>query len=112
MGLRHLRAACVSALFLLPSVALAAGSGQDEKAGAQKTFEAGTKLYDAHRYKEALTALRASYQILPSPNSRLMIARCLRELGNNREAYREYEAVAAEAREKGDKYASAASAAA
>jgi hypothetical protein len=85
--------------------------GQDEKAGAQKTFEAGTKLYDAHRYKEALTALRASYQILSSPNSHLMIARCLREMGNSREAYREFQAVAAEAREKGPKYVSAATAA-
>lgn len=105
------RAACVSVFLLLPSAAYADGMGKDEKAGAQKTFEAGTKLYDAHRYKEALTALRASYQILPSPNSRLMIARCLRELGKNREAYIEFMAVADEAREKGDKYASAASAA-
>src|SRR6185436_18627726 len=103
---------CVSALLIFPSLAHAEGApGQDEKAGAQKTFEAGTRLYDAHRYKEALTALRASYQILPSPNSHLMIARCLRDLGNSREAYREFQAVAAEARQKGDKYASAATAA-
>jgi hypothetical protein len=111
MAFCRFRAVCVSALLLLPSVAQAEGPGKDEKAGAQKTFEAGTKLYDAHRYKEALTALRASYEILRSPNSRLMIARCLRELGRNREAYSEFQAVAAEAREKGDKYASAATAA-
>jgi hypothetical protein len=97
---------------MLPSVVHAQGApGRDEKAGAQKTFEAGTKLYDAHRYKEALTALRASYQILSSPNSHLMVARCLRELGNNREAYLEFMAVAAEAREKGDKYSAALTAA-
>ena len=111
MVFRCSRAAVVSALLLLPSVAHAEGPGRDEKAGAQKTFEAGTKLYDAHRYKEALTALRASYQILSSPNSHLMVARCLRELGNNREAYLEFMAVAAEAREKGDKYAAALTAA-
>lgn len=106
------RAVCACALILVPSVAYAAGApGQDEKAGAQKTFEAGTKLYDAHRYKEALTALRASYQILSSPNSHLMVARCLRELGKNREAYQEFLAVADEAREKGDKYAAAGTAA-
>lgn len=105
------RAVCLAALLFLPSVAHAAADS-DEKAGAQKTFEAGTKLYDAHRYKEALTALRASYQILASPNSHLMVARCLRELGSYKEAYREFSAVAAEAREKGDKYASAAQAAA
>lgn len=105
------RAVCVVALLFVPSLARAE-TGQDEKAGAQKTFEAGTKLYDAHRYKEALTALRASYQILSSPNSHLMIARCLREMGSTREAYREFQAVVAEAKEKGDKYASTASAAA
>jgi hypothetical protein len=112
MAFCRFRAVCVSAFLSLPSVAFAAGqAGQDEKAGAQKTFEAGTKLYDAHRYKEALTALRASYQILSSPNSHLMIARCLREMGKNREAYLEFLAVADEAHEKGDKYTSAATAA-
>src|ERR1041385_1122326 len=106
------RAVCAFALVLMPSVAYAAGTpGQDEKAGAQKTFEAGTKLYDAHRYKEALTALRASYQILASPNSHLMVARCLRELGNLKEAYREFQAVASEAGGRGEKYAAAAAAA-
>jgi hypothetical protein len=97
-------------LLLSPAVAHAgdaAGGEKEQKAGAQKTFDAGSKLYDAHQYGEALVAFRASYQIVPSPNSHLMIARALRDLGRNVEAYAEYDAVAREAAAKGDKYESA-----
>ncbi len=85
---------------------------KDQKVGAQKTFEAGTKLYDSRHFEEALAAFRASYQIVASPNSRLMIARCLRDLGQSAAAYREYDAVAAEATERGERYRSTAEAAA
>jgi hypothetical protein len=101
-------------LLLLPTVARAGDAGgaeKEQKAGAQKTFDAGSKLYDAHQYGEALVAFRASYQIVPSPNSHLMIARALRDLGRNVEAYVEYDAVAREASAKGDRYESAAHAA-
>lgn len=86
-------------------------AGHDTKAGAQQMFEAGSNLYDAKKYEEALTAFRASYQVVASPNSHLMIARCLRDLGRAVEAYREYTAVAAEARAKGGRYESTARAA-
>lgn len=86
-------------------------AGHDTKAGAQQMFEAGSNLYDAHKYEEALTAFRASYQVVSSPNSHLMIARCLRDLGRAVEAYREYTSVAAEARAKGGRYESTARAA-
>ncbi|HEX3594826.1 MAG TPA: hypothetical protein VHU80_06990, partial [Polyangiaceae bacterium] len=36
---------------------------RDQRAGAQKTFEAGSKLYDTRHFEEALAAFRASYQI-------------------------------------------------
>jgi hypothetical protein len=97
---------CVSLAFN----ARAAGE-RDEKEGAQKTFEAASKLYDTKHYEQALTAFRASYQILTSPNSHLMVARCLRELNRNVEAYREFNAVLNEAKAKGDRYESAAHAA-
>jgi hypothetical protein len=84
---------------------------REQRAGAQKTFEAGSKLYDTRHYEEALAAFRASYQIVASPNSRLMVARCLRDLGRSAEAYREYDAVAAEASRRGDRYKSTAEAA-
>jgi hypothetical protein len=86
-------------------------SAKDERAGARKTFEVGNKLYDSRHYEEALAAFRASYQIVASPNSRLMIARSLRELGRNAEAYREYDAVIAEASRGGDRYRSSGEAA-
>ena len=84
---------------------------KDQRAAAQKTFAAGSNLYDSRHYEEALAAFRASYQIVASPNSRLMVARCLRDLGRNTEAYLEYEAVVAEASRSGDKYKSSAQAA-
>jgi hypothetical protein len=84
---------------------------RDQRAGAQKTFEAGSKLYDTRHYEDALAAFRASYQIVASPNSRLMVARCLRDLGRNVEAYREYDAVAAEASRSGERYKSTGAAA-
>jgi hypothetical protein len=105
---------CV-ALLACARGAIAGDSGaaeKDQKVGAQKTFEAGGRLYDGHHYEEALAAFRASYQIVPSPNSHLMIARCLRDLGHDVEAYREYAAVAKEAAEKGERYESAGHAAA
>ena len=54
-------------------------------------------LYDAKHYAEALTAFRASHDVVKSPNTRLMIARCLRELGRLGEAYAETAATIAEA---------------
>jgi hypothetical protein len=90
----------------------AAPPEKEQKAGAQQTFDAGSKLYDAHRYEEALAAFRASYQIVASPNSHLMVARALRDLGRNVEAYAEYDAVLREAAAKGEKYESAGHAAA
>jgi hypothetical protein len=86
-------------------------AAKDQRAGAKKTFEVGNKLYDSHHYEEALAAFRASYQIVASPNSGLMIARCLRELGHNAEAYREYDAVIAEASRGGERYRSSGEAA-
>ena len=82
-------------------------SVREQKEGAQKTFDAASKLYDGKHFEQALTAFRASYQILSSPNSHLMVARCLRELGRNVDAYREFEAVRVEAEQKGERYESA-----
>lgn len=96
-----------------PARAARAHSAEKEQhAAAKKAFEAGNKLYDSHHYEEALAAFRASYQIVVSPNSRLMMARCLRELGHNAEAYREYDAATADAARGGDRYRSSGEAAA
>jgi hypothetical protein len=76
-----------------------------ELKSAQQTFAAGNRLYDAREFAHAITAFRASHDIVASPNSSLMIARCYRELGKLREAvlsFREAlaEASAAAARDK------------
>ena len=76
-----------------------------ELKSAQQTFLAGNRLYDAREFAHAITAFRASHDIVASPNSSLMIARCHRELGKLREAvlsFREAlaEASAAAARDK------------
>src|SRR5262245_29469826 len=72
---------------------------QEQKAAAQKAFDSGSKLFDGRKYGQALTAFQASYAAVPSPNSHLMMARCLRELSKPADAYREYQAVAKEARD-------------
>lgn len=114
--MRILRVVAFGAAVALHAGASLAGDAstpeKEQKAGAQKTFDAGSKLYDAHQFEEALAAFRASYQIVPSPNSHLMVARALRELGRDVEAYAEYDAVAKEAAKRGEKYQSAGHAAA
>jgi hypothetical protein len=92
-----------AALLLLSVPAWGAGATvndatPDQLKAAQKTFEVANDLFDAGRYEEAITAFRASYDIVASPNSRLMVARSLRELGRLDEAYQEFEASLADAK--------------
>jgi hypothetical protein len=58
---------------------------------AQKTFEAADELYDGQQYAAAIKAFRTSFEIVASPNSRLMIARSMEKLGNVADAYVELE---------------------
>ena len=53
---------------------------------------------------EALAAFRASHDVVKSPNTRLMIARSLRELGRLGEAYSEAAATVAEAEAISDRH--------
>ena len=59
----------------------AESANKEQWRAAQKLFEAADELYDAGKYSEAVTAYRASYDIVASPNSRLMIARSLVAIG-------------------------------
>ena len=63
-------------------------------------FFAGQKLYGEGSYEQALAAFRASYAASPSPNSRLYIARCMRQLGRSAAAYDEYALVIVEAADR------------
>jgi hypothetical protein len=67
---------------------------------AESRFFAGQKLYTDKSYEKALEEFRASYQAVPSPNSRLYIARCLRQLGRMGAAYEEFSRVILEAADR------------
>ncbi|MEO7330735.1 MAG: tetratricopeptide repeat protein [Minicystis sp.] len=87
-----------------------AGATPDDASVKKATafFVKGSEFYDKSRFALALEQFKQSYAVVPSPNSRFYIARCLAALGDHREAYREYNGVIAEvdARGPGDtKYA-------
>ena len=74
-----------------------AASAQDNTAFAQQRFTRGTTLYDARDFPHALEEFRASIELYGSPNTRLYLARCLRELGRLDEAVPEFERAMREA---------------
>lgn len=87
------RAALALALFTLTAPAIA----QTQAPDGRELFQQGRELFQQNRFAEALAAFRASLSALPSPNTRLYLARCLRAQGNNAAAYREFTTAAAEA---------------
>jgi hypothetical protein len=66
---------------------------------AQSRFLKGRDLYNAKKYDAALVELNASLDIVASPNTRLYVGRCLRELGRTVAAYAELGRAAVEAKE-------------
>jgi tetratricopeptide (TPR) repeat protein len=76
----------------------------EQRKAAQKMFEAGDALYEAGRFQEASEAFRQSHSLVRSPNSRLMLARSLRELGNTDEACVEYRGTRDDAAQSGGRY--------
>lgn len=79
---------------VLPSRATPA---QREQATAR--FAKGKEHQTAGRFEAAITELNASLDIVASPNTRLMIGRCHRELGHLVAAYNELGRAATDARE-------------
>lgn len=73
---------------------------EDPRDEAKRLFTAGSSELLVKHYAEALDDLRASYKLVPSPNSGLLIARCLRELNRRVEAVEMYGVVAADARRR------------
>ncbi len=66
---------------------------------AQSRFLKGRDLYNAKKFEAALVELNASLDIVASPNTRLYVGRCLRELGRTVAAYAELGRAAIEAKE-------------
>jgi hypothetical protein len=64
---------------------------------AQERYARASELYRAGDRAGALAEFRAAYELVPSPNTRLMIARSLRELERFAEAVVEYELAEREA---------------
>lgn len=79
-------------------------SGTDQRRAAQKMFEAADELYESGRFAEAAQAFRASHSTVASPNSRLMLARSLRELGKLGEAYDEFSGAVQDAEASAGRY--------
>ena len=100
-----LLAACVSATLLFtPALARASGVDPDaatpvQREQAQARFARGRQLFVEKKYREALAEFEGSRDIVASPNARLYIAHCQRELGNLVAAYEEFGRAATEARE-------------
>jgi hypothetical protein len=66
---------------------------------AQARFLKGRDLYGAKKYEAALAELSASLDIVASPNTRLYVARCLRDMGRIVAAYAELGRTSVEAKE-------------
>jgi hypothetical protein len=63
-------------------------------------FEEGRRLFEAKKYEDALRAFRASNDAMPSPNSRLYVARCQRALGKTASAYSTFRLASREAEDR------------
>lgn len=90
------------ALASAPAIASAAGAPVNQATAAQKKeaqarFKAGMKAAESGDKEQALAEYQASYGSVASPNSHLLIARTLAELGRFDEAYLAYRETIAEA---------------
>ncbi len=61
----------------------------EQRETAQKEFVRGKDLYGAKNYDGAVAALTASLEAVSSPNARLVLARCYRDMGRLGAAHRE-----------------------
>ncbi len=80
-----------------PAPAAPAAPSAATAAEALAAFNHGVEQYDHHDFPAALVSFRTSFRLVPSPNSRLYVARCLRETGDLVEATREFQATADDA---------------
>jgi hypothetical protein len=89
-------------LSLVAALALAVpcAAAQDNTAFAQQRFTRGSGLYEQRSFGPALDEFRASLALYGSPNTRLYVARCLRELGRLDEALPEFERAMREAADR------------
>ncbi len=75
-------------------------SAQTEQAVALTRFNKGRDLFIAGNYARAVVEFRAATELVESPNTRLYIARCEKELGHLSLAFIEYQRAATEAADR------------
>jgi hypothetical protein len=103
--LRRSRVIATALALSLGSVATAHAAGVEpakatpaQRDQAQAHFLKGRDLYNTQKYDAALAELTASLDVVASPNTRLYVARCLRDMGRPVAAYAELERTTAEAK--------------
>lgn len=98
------RRTLLSITLALGIAALAAPSyaQTQQQAAAQAHFNKGRDLFIASDYARAIVEFRAATELVESPNTRLYIARCEKELGHLARAYVEYQRAATEAADRAD----------
>lgn len=79
-----LSAFCASAVAQTP-----AQPSESDTARAREAFQAGKTAFEQQYYEKALQEFTASDRAVASPNTKLMIGRCLAQLDRPAEAYRE-----------------------
>ncbi len=95
-------AACAVAtpLHLAPSLAPTAAAADDD---ARARFLEAQRLFDEGKYDDALPVFRGLVTETDSPNARLYVARCLRELSRLPEAYEEMARTASDAAKRAER---------
>ena len=94
--IRRLIAGCAaSAALLMGAPAMASGVAPGEASSTQTAeamghFMAGKQAIEQKSWERAARELRASLEVVNSPNARLVLARALRDSGNLAEAWTEY----------------------
>jgi len=102
---RHSLAIATALALSLGSAASAQAAGVEpakataaQRDEAQAHFLKGRDLYNAKSYDAALVELTASLDVVASPNTRLYVARCLRDMGRTAAAYAELGRTSADAK--------------
>jgi hypothetical protein len=96
---RRAAAVALSVAFAVASPAVAYADATTD-AAALREFDAGRAAYERGAFADALASFTASLQALPSPNTRLYIARCQRSLGKIASAHTSFALAAREAADR------------
>jgi len=88
----------VFGVFALLTVTSLAARAVAKPLSLEKRFERAQKLHDAGRCKQALPLFEELTAATKSPNARLYVARCLKQVGRIAEAYEQMRATTREAR--------------